>query len=190
MEVIDEHKLDTDSLYRLKYVSNFIGFDESDVQVLRENIDLLVDSAELVYTTVMTSVLKYDVTKKFLLARFHGYDGPLVNDLDEVTIDSDIVVARINRYRQHVLQIKAATWNEEFVMAVIKNVGNGSAWGNEQLDIDPVHNHCTGAIMRDEYTKVVLTSDLDADTKIRLVLALSKIFSMLGELRLRKIKTT
>jgi hypothetical protein len=137
---------------------------------------------------VFTKVLEDDSSKKVLMSRFHGYDGPLVTDIDEMNIESEIIVHRMRRYREGLISIFKGSWSDDFVCTLALLFKKG--WGNEVDDSHDIHNSTFSQNLRNELTRIILVSNEDNmhyEEQIKLVLTISKVISVLTDLR--QVKT-
>ena len=75
MQNIDEDALETDLGYRFNYLSEFIGFDEADIQAIHDSAEHLAPIVPQLVDAVYEKLFSYDATKRHFVPKQSGYDG-------------------------------------------------------------------------------------------------------------------
>jgi hypothetical protein len=175
-ENIDEHRLDSDYLYRFQYLAKGINFTAKDVEVIQSHREFLTKSIVTGVSDVLTSALKYSPTRKILLSRIEGYTytEEFTSDIDELTLESEVIVARIKMYCRAMVYIICGKWDEDHVLDLAKQ--NGKGWGNPNVPIDPIHDLTSLGIMLNRlYSDIMDNESIPRDELKQLTLALNKI---------------
>ena len=82
---VDEPRLETDTAYRFRYLRDFIGFGNDDVDAIHAAAVFLGPRVPGLVDAVYDKLFAYDATKRHLVPRQSGYEGPLPEGIDGVT---------------------------------------------------------------------------------------------------------
>src|SRR6266550_1181988 len=94
MKHIDESRLESDLLYRVGYVSEFMGFGPADVTAIHGAAGHLAPLVPKLVDAVYEKLFSYDATKRHFLPRQSGYDGPAPDSIDTLTQEHEMIQFR------------------------------------------------------------------------------------------------
>ena len=77
MESIDEPRLESDTDYRVGYLTKFMGFGPDDVQAIHDSAAHLAPLVPSLVDAVYLKLFAFDATKRHFLSRNAGYSGAL-----------------------------------------------------------------------------------------------------------------
>jgi hypothetical protein len=178
---VDEDKLDTDAAYRSKYFAKCTDFSTNEIQFLQQHASDLFPLIESSVATAFDRALNDDSAKRFLMSRIPGYEGPIVSDIDELSMHSPIMIARVKMFSGGLYRIFCSSWDDNFIRTLAERQKRGQNWGNESTDTHPIYNECFQYNLRTELTKCVLECS-SLNDRIRLVLAINKVLSILYDM--------
>jgi hypothetical protein len=164
MENIDEERLEVDLKYRYEYITKFVGFGANDISILQEHKEFLTEIIPKVVYAVTEKRMLFDVTKKLLLGRIYGYKGELQTDIDEMDMNSEIIVARLAGFTRVVTTLLSAPWDEVFVTKVLPVILVWR-WGNKLIEVALVHNNVSFSLLQDQFFEHIMSSNLEKKSK-------------------------
>src|SRR6188768_637058 len=94
MKRIDEGRLESDTMYRVGYVSEFMGFGEEDVRAIQGAAGHLAPLVPVLVDAVYEKLFSYDATKRHFVPRQSGYSGTVPSDIDELTPEHEMIQFR------------------------------------------------------------------------------------------------
>src|SRR5262245_4742108 len=94
MQRIDERRLEADTRYRFGYVADFIGLGPADIETIHAAKDALAPLVPGLVDAVYVKLFSYDSTKRHFVPRQHGYEGPVPEGLETLTVDHPQIVFR------------------------------------------------------------------------------------------------
>src|SRR6187455_413430 len=94
MKRIDEQRLETDTLYRVGYVTEFMGFGADDVRAIHGAASHLAPLVPVLVDAVYDKLFSYDATKRHFVPRQSGYEGAVPEGLQELTMDHEMIEFR------------------------------------------------------------------------------------------------
>jgi len=80
---VDEPRLETDTAYRFGYLCEFIGFGADDIDAIHAAAAFLGPRVPGLVDAVYDKLFAYDATKRHLVPRQSGYEGPLPEGIDD-----------------------------------------------------------------------------------------------------------
>ena len=83
MKHIDEPRLESDAVYRVSYVSEFMGFGPEDVSAIHGAAPHLAPLVPLLVDAVYDKLFSYDATKRHFVPRQSGYTGSVPESMDD-----------------------------------------------------------------------------------------------------------
>jgi len=101
MKRIDEQRLESDALYRVGYLSEFMGFGPEDVAAIHAAASHLAPVVPALVDAVYDKLFSYDATKRHFVPRQSGYSGPLPESIEALTQDHEMIQfrkAHLSRY--------------------------------------------------------------------------------------------
>ena len=101
MKRIDEQRLEEDTLYRVGYLSEFMGFGPDDVAAIHGAASHLAPLVPVLVDAVYDKLFSYDATKRHFVPRQSGYDGPAPNSIESLTQEHEMIQFRnghLSRY--------------------------------------------------------------------------------------------
>ncbi|KAJ3239029.1 hypothetical protein HDU78_003067 [Chytriomyces hyalinus] len=122
IQKIDRARLYTDILYRYQYVSDFVGFNETDVKALKDAAPLIAPLVPVIADAVYEKLFSYDITKKVFLERGSGFHGHLAQNLDQMSTEDEQIKHRKDFLSKYLVKLVTAEYDAKFV-AYLDRVG-------------------------------------------------------------------
>lgn len=85
---------------RIAYLSSFLDLKQEDGDALLAAKPLIAPLVPTVLDLVYTKLLSYDITASKFVPKNSGYEGTMVNSVEELTLESDII-----KYRKDFLKV-------------------------------------------------------------------------------------
>ncbi|VAX37090.1 hypothetical protein MNBD_UNCLBAC01-1605 [hydrothermal vent metagenome] len=166
MKSIDENKLESDLAYRFGYVSEFIGLTEDDIKTIHASAEHLAPLVEDLVDKVYNQLQEYDCTWRHFIPRQAGYDGPLLEKSEDLTMEHPQITFRKKHLQEYLVKLVSEPYDEKMV-AYLDMVGkiHTPKAGNEGINVPLVQMN---ALMGFVSTMLMNTiSELPISEKIR-----------------------
>lgn len=107
MQHINETRLESDLEYRFNYLTDFMGFDEEDIETIHGAAPLLAPLVPGLVDAVYDKLRQYDATWRHFVPRQDGYKGELrATEVDNLTMDDPQIAFRkqhLGAYLKHLV---------------------------------------------------------------------------------------
>ena len=183
MKRIDEQRLETDAVYRVGYVSEFMGFDAADIAAIHASASLLAPLVPGLVDAVYVKLFSYDATKRHFVPRQHGYDGPLPESLEALGLDHEMIEFRKNHLGRYIVSLVTRPYDEKMIgyLDMVGKMHTPQA-GSPELDVPLVQMNALLGFVADALTATVLGLGLDRQTEVRTVRAFNKLLWLQNDL--------
>src|SRR5262245_2250811 len=94
MKRIDEQRLEEDVVYRVGYVSEFMGFGEGDIAAIHGAAPHLAPLVPSLVDAVYDKLFSYDATKRHFVPRQSGYSGPVPESIATLEQNHEMIKFR------------------------------------------------------------------------------------------------
>jgi hypothetical protein len=183
MKRIDEQRLEEDTLYRVGYVSEFMGFGGDDIAAIHGAAAHLAPLVPVLVEAVYDKLFSYDATKRHFVPRQSGYSGPVPESLESLTQDHEMIKFR----KEHLGRYLAALVTRDYdgkMISYLDMVGkmHTPKAGSPDLDVPLVQMNALLGFVSDALTNVILGLNLDRQTEIRTVRAFNKLLWLQNDL--------
>src|SRR4030095_12697809 len=101
---------ENDTLYRVGYLSEFMGFGPEDTAAIHRAASHLAPLVPVLVDAVYDKLFSYDATKRHFVPRQSGYSGPLPEGIDALSQDHEMIQFR----KQHLARYLAALVTREY----------------------------------------------------------------------------
>lgn len=180
---IDEARLESDLGYRFNYLTEFMGFGEEDVEVIHASAELLAPLVPGLVDAVYDKLFQYTATKRHFLPKHAGYDGPIADELDQLTMDHEQIQFRKGHLKNYLVKLVTADYDEKLV-AYLDLVGNihTHRLGSRQIHVPLVQMNALMGFVADAFNTTILGLELDEETQTRAVRAFNKLLWLQNDL--------
>src|SRR5688500_6026926 len=115
MKCIDEKRLESDLLYRVSYLSEFMGFSDEDVKAIHAAAPHLGSHVPGLVDAVYVKLFGYDATKRHFVPRQSGYEGAVPVSLEALTLDHAQIAFRKSHLGNYLKKLVTAPYDGKLV---------------------------------------------------------------------------
>lgn len=175
MQTIDESQLESDPVYRFRYVADFIGFTSDDAAALL-SVGMFFGPMipELVDRTYQ-KLLDRNCTARHFLPRQAGFDGPAPADLKSLSAAHPQIQFRKEHLARYLTTLLGRTCDEKLVpyLDMVGKIHTPAA-GNHEIDVPLVQMNALMGYLSDLLLEVLLEIPLDEPGRRKAIRAFSK----------------
>lgn len=183
MKRIEEPRLEQDLQYRFRFLTDFMGFDERDVQAIQAAAGHLAPLVPALVDAVYEKLFSYDATKRHFVARQHGYEGPLPESVESLERDHELIQFRKQHLARYLTALVSRPYDARMV-EYLDTVGriHTPAAGNSQIDVPLVQMNALLGFVADAIANTLLDLGLDRETEVRTLRAFNKLLWLQNDL--------
>jgi hypothetical protein len=183
MRRIDEARLETDLGYRFGYLAKFMGFGPEDVETIHAAAPHLAPLVPGLVDAVYDKLHGYDATWRHFLQRQHGYDGPVPDRLEDLTMDHDQIAFRKGHLGRYLEALVTRAYDEKMVY-YLDTVGkmHTPKAGSVALDVPLVQMNALLGFVADALTATILSLHLPREQEVKTVRAFCKLLWLQNDL--------
>lgn len=183
MKQIDENRLETDVLYRVSYLSEFMGFDEADIKAIHGSATHLAPLVPGLVDAVYDKLFGYDATKRHFVPRQSEYNGPVPKDMQSLTQDHEMIQFRKQHLGRYLASLVTRPYDGKMI-AYLDMVGkiHTPQAGSPELDVPLVQMNALLGFVADAITATILGLGLDRETEVSTLRAFGKLLWLQNDL--------
>lgn len=183
MQHIDETRLESDLDYRFAYLAGFMGFGSDDIAAIHGAAAHLAPLVPTLVDAVYDKLFTYDATKRHLLPRQFGYEGPAPVSLEELTQDHEQIKFRKQHLAGYLVKLVTSPYDGKMVnyLDVVGKM-HTSAAGNPEIVVPLVQMNVLMGFVSDALTATILGLGLDRETEVRTLRAFNKLLWLQNDL--------
>jgi len=183
MQQIDEARLESELGYRFGYLVEFIGFGPADIDAIHAAATSLAPLVTPLVDAVYDKLHEYDATWRHFLPRQHGYDGPVPQNLDELTTDHSMIQFRKQHLARYLYALVSKPYDGKMV-AYLDMVGkmHTAKAGSKDLVVPLVQMNALMGFVADALTATILGLGLERDREVRTLRAFNKLLWLQNDL--------
>ncbi len=183
MKHIDEARLETDVIYRVGYVSEFMGLDGDDLAAIQASASHLAPLVPGLVDAVYEKLFSYDATKRHFVPRQSGYEGDVPDDLESLGMDHAMIEFRKNHLGRYLVALVSRPMDAKMV-SYLDHVGkmHTPQAGSKELDVPLVQMNALLGFVADALTATIFSLDLDPETAVRTARAFGKLLWLQNDL--------
>jgi hypothetical protein len=183
MKRIDEERLEADTIYRVGYVSEFLGFGDDDIAAIHGAAERLAPVVPALVDAVYDKLFSYDATKRHFVPRQSGYEGAVPASLDELGQDHEMIRFRKNHLARYLVTLVTQPYDGKMIN-YLDRVGkmHTPKAGSAELDVPLVQMNALLGFVADALTATILGLGLDRQTEIRTLRAFGKLLWLQNDL--------
>lgn len=180
---VDEPRLEHDTAYRFGYLCEFIGFGEADVDAIHASAPLLAPLVPSLVDAVYDKLFAYDATKRHFVPRQSGYEGPLPEGIDALSLDHPMIVFRKRHLGRYVARLVTDPYDATLAnyLDMVGKIHTPAA-GSSELDVPLVQMNVLMGFVATALTTTILSLGLDRETESRTLLAFGKLLWIQNDL--------
>lgn len=183
MESIDEPRLESDTDYRVGYLTKFMGFGPDDVQAIHDSAAHLAPLVPSLVDAVYLKLFAFDATKRHFLSRNAGYSGALPVTLFDLTLDHPQIAMRKQHLSAYLVRLVTGAYDSK-MNAYLDMVGkiHTNKAGNPGVVICLVQMNALMGFVNDALVATLLTLNLPCEQKVKMVRAFGKLLWIQNDL--------
>ena len=183
MKHIDESRLETDTLYRVTYLSEFMGFEEADIKAIHASASLLAPLVPGLVDAVYDKLVGYDATKRHFVPRQSGYEGAVPKDIASLSLDHEMIQFRKQHLGRYLAALVTKPYDGKMIeyLDLVGKIHTPKA-GSAALDVPLVQMNALLGFVADALTATILGLGLDRDTEVRTLRAFGKLLWLQNDL--------
>ena len=183
MKRIDEQRLEEDTLYRVGYLSEFMGFGTEDIAAIHGAASHLAPLVPGIVDAVYEKLFSYDATKRHFVPRQSGYTGPVPESLESLTQDHEMIQFRKGHLGRYLAALVTREYDGKMInyLDMVGKMHTPKA-GSEELDVPLVQMNALLGFVADALVNVIFGLGLDRQTEIRTVGAFNKLLWIQNDL--------
>jgi hypothetical protein len=183
MQHIDERRLEKDLMYRVGYLTQFMGFGESDIKAIHDSASLLAPKVPGLVDAVYDKLFGYDATKRHFVPRQSGYEGEVPQDINTLTQDHEMIQFRKQHLGRYLAALVTKPYDEK-MMGYLDMVGkiHTPKAGSTELDVPLVQMNALMGFVADAITATILGLGLNREDEVRTLRAFGKLLWIQNDL--------
>lgn len=183
MKHIDEDRLEKDLVYRVGYLTEFMGFGEADIKAIHGSASLLAPLVPGLVDAVYDKLFGYDATKRHFVPRQSGYEGDVPQDIAALTQDHEMIEFRKQHLGRYLAALVTKPYDEK-MLAYLDMVGkiHTPKAGSTQLDVPLVQMNALMGFVADAITATILSLGLERDDEVGTLRAFGKLLWVQNDL--------
>lgn len=183
MKKIDEARLETDLEYRFGYLTEFIGFGEEDIKVIKGAAPLLAPLVPALVDAVYNKLFGYDCTKRHFVPRQHGYEGEVPKDLESLSQEHEMIKFRKAHLAKYLETLVTGAYDVTMVgyLDLVGKIHTPKA-GSKELNVPLVQMNALMGFVADAVNATIYGFKLDAATTEAAVRSFSKLLWIQNDL--------
>lgn len=183
MKQIDEARLESDTQYRVAYLSEFMNFTPDDVAAIHGAASLLGPVVPALVDAVYVQLQRRDATWRHFVPWQFGYEGPVPSTLADVTIDHDLILFRKQHLIRYLVNLVTKPFDAKMV-AYLDMVGkiHTPTAGAAEIAVPLVQMNALLGFVADALIAAVYAIGLAREQEMRTVRAFNKLLWLQNDL--------
>jgi hypothetical protein len=183
MKRIDEERLETDTAYRVGYVTEFMGFTGDDIAALHAAAPLLGPVVPVLVDAVYEKLFSYDATKRHFVPRQYGYEGEVPPGIESLAQDHEMIAFRKAHLGRYLVALVTRQYDAKMLdyLDLVGRMHTPHA-GSKDLNVPLVQMNALMGFVSDAILSTVFSLGLDRETEIRTARAFNKLLWVQNDL--------
>lgn len=179
---IDESKLENDIQYRFQYLTEFIGFNETDIKTITGAAELLAPIVPALVDAVYEKLFSYDCTKRHFAKKQHGFDGE-VPDINSLGLEHEIIKFRKSHLTNYLVKLVSGPYDASMVN-YLDTVGkiHTKNFGDTDLEVPLVQMNALMGFVADAVNKTIFSLNIPNEAKEQAIVSFSKLLWIQNDL--------
>jgi hypothetical protein len=183
MKVIDESRLETDVVYRVTYLSEFMGFTDSDIKSIHDAAVRLAPVVPALVDAVYDKLFHFDATKRHFVPQQSGYDGALPASVESLQMDHEMIEFRKQHLGRYLTRLVTSAYDAKMLqyLDMVGKIHTPHA-GSAQLDVPLVQMNALMGFVSDALTATILGFGLPREIEAQTLRAFNKLLWIQNDL--------
>src|SRR6476659_5472227 len=176
MKHIDEARLEEDTVYRVGYLTEFMGFGADDIAAIHGAASHLAPLVPVLVDAVYEKLFSYDSTKRHFVPRQSGYSGPVPEGIEVLQQDHEMIKFRKEHLGRYLVSLVTRNYDAKMLnyLDMVGKMHTPKA-GSTELDVPLVQMNALMGFVADALMNVIFSLSLDRPTEVRTVRAFNKL---------------
>ncbi|MEQ8211733.1 MAG: protoglobin family protein [Lacipirellulaceae bacterium] len=183
MQKIDEPRLELDLGYRFEYLAGFIGFGEDDISALHGAAQALAPLVPGLVDAVYDKLFQQDATWRHFVPRQHGFEGETASSVENLAMDAATIEFRKQHLGRYLVNLVTKPYDGSMV-EYLDRVGamHTPGQGSTKINVPLVQMNALMGFVADALNATILGLNLDRDTEVKTLRAVSKLLWLQNDL--------
>jgi Protoglobin len=183
MQRIDEARLESDVAYRFGYVSQFMGFNDQDVEAIHGAAGLLAPIVPGLVDAVYEKLFGFDATKRHFVPRQSGYEDEAPIGLEELTLDHPQIAFRKEHLTRYLVSLVTRPYDDRMVsyLDMVGKIHTPQA-GSPDIDVPLAQMNALLGFVSDAIVATILGLGLPREQEVRTLRAFNKLLWIQNDL--------
>jgi hypothetical protein len=180
---IDEQRLEEDTMYRVGYLSEFMGFGAENIAAIHGAASHLAPLVPFLVDAVYDKLFSYDATMRHFVPRQSGYAGPVPESLESLTQTHEMIQFRKGHLTRYLVTLVTRPYDGKMIgyLDMVGKMHTPKA-GSADLNVPLVQMNALMGFVSDALTNVIFSLNLDRQTEIGTVRAFNKLLWLQNDL--------
>lgn len=176
MRHIDETRLEQDSQYRFDYLATFIGFGPEDAALIQGSGPYLGPLIPQLVDQTYAKLLEFDATARHFVPRQTGYEGPLPEKIENLSLTDPQVQFRKEHLAKYFMQILGRSFDQKMIvyLDVVGKIHTPKA-GNSEINVPLVQMNALMGLLAVTITEAIAAQLSDSLVALRTIRAFEKL---------------
>lgn len=191
MKHVDEALLETDLQSRFSYVAGFIGLSEGDIKAIHGAAPHLAPIVPGLVDAVYAKLHEQDATWRHFARPQAGYDGPVPENLDELTLDHPLIQFRKEHLLGYLVALVTRPYDDKMVKYLdwVGKIHTPRA-GSAMVNVPIVQIDALMGFVADAITATVFSLNLPREVEVATIRAFGKLLWIQNDLFVRHYAAT
>ena len=190
MKHVDEALLETDLQARFGYVAGFIGLSEADIRAIHGAAAQLAPLVPGLVDAVYNKLYEQDATWRHFARPQAGYDGPVPENLEDLTPDHPLIQFRKEHLLGYLVALVSRPYDDKMVKYLdwVGKIHTPRA-GSAMVDVPIVQIDALMGFVADAITATIFSLNLPREVEIATIRAFGKLLWIQNDLFVRHYVT-
>lgn len=183
MRTIDEPKLETDLAYRFEYLTEFMGFGPDDIAAIHASAEHLAPIVPALVDAVYDKLASYDATWRHFVPRQHGYEGPVADGVQDLTMDAEVIQFRKQHLGRYLTSLVTKPYDANMVgyLDLVGKIHTPKS-GSNKIDVPLVQMNALMGFVADALLATIAGLGLERDAEVATLRAFNKLLWLQNDL--------
>ncbi len=183
MKQIDEAKLESDLGYRFGYLTEFMGFNQDDIDAIHNSAEHLAPLVPGLVDAVYDKLFSFDATKRHFVPKQSGYEGNVPESLDSLKMDHEMIEFRKQHLGRYLEKLVTAPYDETLVkyLDVVGKIHTPN-FGSAELNVPLVQMNALMGFVSHALIATIQGLGLERDVEVATVQAFNKVLWLQNDL--------
>lgn len=183
MQHIDESRLESELGYRFEYLTGFMGFGADDIAAIHGSAEHLAPLVPTLVDAVYDKLFSYDATKRHFVPKQSGYEGPVPDSLEDLTLDHEMIQFRKQHLGRYLERLVTRPYDGQMLsyLDLVGKIHTPKAGSNE-LNVPLVQMNALMGFVSDALLSTIMGLGLDRETEVATLRAINKLLWLQNDL--------